>query len=308
MSIGPHPRRRPTPAHRWLTDLLLAALLLVPVGLSGQEPAAGTEGPPPCQESFFDSGGVNLRYLDCGAGDPVILLHGFALNAEMNWAPTGLLASLPREFRLLALDQRGHGRSDKPQDPGGYGSAFAEDVLNLMDDLELERAQVVGYSMGGSIALYLVAEHPERIRSAVVGGSGWSPPGGGLQEDVRPWLPALERIAKEGGSITDALWQPGWPEPTPEMRAGLDANDASALVAVLRGMATLDVAAESLQENDVPMLAVVGADDLLRPAADALVEVKPNVELVVLPGRNHVTALFDPELEQAVLRFLRAQP
>lgn len=315
--------RRTVAVRRRAWALLLPALFFLPAGLSGQEAAPASEeaapaadaqeaapatGARPCEESYLDSGGVDLRYLDCGAGDPVILLHGFALNAEMNWLPTGLLASLPAEFRLLALDQRGHGRSDKPQDPEAYGRALAMDVLDLMDALGIEKADVVGYSMGGWIALYLVARHPERIRAAVVGGNGWSPPGSSMPEEVSPWLPALERVAREGGSITDVLWQPGWPEATPEMRAGLDSNDAAALVAVMRGMGGLDVPAASLQGNDVPVLAVIGSDDFLRRAADALVEVKPDVELVVLPERNHVTALFDPELERAVLRFLRARP
>jgi pimeloyl-ACP methyl ester carboxylesterase/Fe2+ transport system protein FeoA len=299
------PRRRPHSAGLCLAILGLSAAIFPATDVAGQEPAPAAEAPA-CEENFFDSDGVNLRYLDCGTGDPVFLLHGFALTAEMNWFPTGLLASLPAEFRLLALDQRGHGRSDKPHEPARYGNAFAGDILNLMDDLGIEKAHVVGYSMGGWIALYLAAEHPERIRTVVVGGNGWRPPGDGLPEEVRPWLVALEKIAKEGGSITDAMWQPGWPEPPPQMRAGLDSNDATALVAVLRGMGTLDVPAESLQENDVPTLAVVGADDFLRLAAEALVEVKPNVELVVLPERNHATALFDPELERAVLDFLHA--
>jgi pimeloyl-ACP methyl ester carboxylesterase len=307
MSFGPRaPRRLPTALRRWPADLLLASLLLVPASLRSQEPDAAAE-EPTCEEGFFDSNGVNLRYLDCGAGDPVILLHGFALSAEMNWFPTGLLASLPAEFRLLALDQRGHGRSDKPHDPSAYGAAFADDVIEVMDTLELRTALVVGYSMGGWIALYLAAEYPDRIRSIVVGGNGWRPPGSGPPEEVRPWLAALEEIAEQGGSVTDALWQPGWPEATPEMQAALDADDAGALVAVLRGMGTLDVAAEALQENEIPTLAVVGENDFLRPSADALVEIKPNVELVVLPELNHATALFDPGLELAVLEFLRAQ-
>ena len=226
----------------------------------------------------------------------------------MNWFPTGLLASLPAEYRLLAVDQRGHGRSDKPHDPAAYGASFARDVVNLLHALEIEKAHIVGYSMGGWIALFLAAEHPDRIRSIVVGGNGWRPPGSGPPEEVRPWLAALDRIAEDGGSVTDALWQPGWPEATPEMRAGLDTNDAAALAAVLRGMSTLDVAEEALRYNPIPTLAVIGSDDFLRPAADALVEVKPNVELVVLPERNHATALFDPGLESAVLEFLRAQP
>lgn len=296
---------RPASTRPWIGLLVLA--LCGPPQIRGQEAAPADESPV-CEESFFDSDGVDLRYLDCGAGDPVILLHGFALTAEMNWAPTGLFESLPAAYRLLALDQRGHGRSGKPHGPEAYGSAFAEDVLRLMDHLEIESAYLVGYSMGGRIALKLMAEHPDRVRAAVLGGQGWRPPGSGLPESVRHWVAALEEISDAGGSVTDALWLPDWPPPTPEMRAGLDANDPEALLAMIRGMAGLDVTAESLEANQVPTLAVFGEEDWVRPAVEALAEIKPDVRIVVLPGRSHASALADPGLAGAVLEFLREQP
>ena len=294
------------PCRRWAGGLLSLAMC-APTQACGQDAVPEAEAPV-CEESRFDSDGVGLRYLDCGAGEPVILLHGFALTAEMNWAPTGLLEALPAAYRLVALDQRGHGRSDKPHDPAAYGSAFAEDVLRLMDHLGIESAYLVGYSMGGRIALKLLVDHPDRVRAAVLGGQGWRPPGSGLPEPVRPWAAALDEISDGGGSVTDALWPPDWPPPTPQMRAGLDANDPQALVAVLRGLAGLDVTAEALADNHVPTLAVFGEEDWGRPAVEALAELKPRVTVVALPGSDHLSAIVDPGLERAVLEFLRAQP
>ncbi|MEJ2372179.1 MAG: alpha/beta fold hydrolase [Gemmatimonadales bacterium] len=135
------------------------AMLCVPSGLAGQETSSA--------ERFFDSDGVRIRYLDIGDGEAVVLLHGFSLSAEANWSLTGLLDSLPQEYRMLALDQRGHGRSDKPHDPEAYGLEFVEDVIRLLDALEIETAHVVGYSMGGGVALRLAAHHPDRVRSVV---------------------------------------------------------------------------------------------------------------------------------------------
>ncbi len=258
-------------------------------------------------ERFFDSDGVRIRYLDLGEGEAVVLLHGFALSAEVNWGLTGLLDSLPEKYRMLALDQRGHGRSDKPHDPEDYGLAFVEDVIRLLDALEIEKAHVVGYSMGGTLALRLAADHPDRVRSVVIGGAGWAPPGTPLPPGLQEWPAKIERIAEEGGSLTDAMWLPGWPDPTPEIRAFLDSNDARALAAVLKAMPAADPTMASVRAIDVPVLAVIGEADFARPAVDALADVKPDVEVAVLAGKNHATAVFDAELGQVVLNFLRAQ-
>lgn len=279
--------------------LPLLAVLCVPSGLVGQEMGSA--------ERFFDSDGVRIRYLDLGEGEAVVLLHGFALSAEVNWGLTGLLDSLPEKYRMLALDQRGHGRSDKPHDPEDYGLAFVEDVIRLLDALEIEKAHVVGYSMGGTLALRLAADHPDRVRSVVIGGAGWAPPGTPLPPGLQEWPAKIERIAEEGGSLTDAMWLPGWPDPTPEIRAFLDSNDARALAAVLKAMPAADPTMASVRAIDVPVLAVIGEADFARPAVDALAGVKPDVEVAVLAGKNHATAVFDAELGQVVLNFLRAQ-
>ncbi|MEE8560873.1 MAG: alpha/beta fold hydrolase, partial [Gemmatimonadota bacterium] len=107
-----------------LAAIALLALSVLPEPAAAQQPdrsdaAAGQEAL--LADQFFDADGVRLRYVDVGEGDPVILLHGFALGVEMNWAPTGLLESLPGEFRLIAVDLRGHGKSDKPGESDGYG-------------------------------------------------------------------------------------------------------------------------------------------------------------------------------------------
>jgi pimeloyl-ACP methyl ester carboxylesterase len=278
----------------------MLAVLCVPNGLVGQETGSA--------ERFFDSDGVRIRYLDLGEGEAVVLLHGFALSAEVNWGLTGLLDSLPQEYRMLALDQRGHGRSDKPSGPESYGLEFVEDVVRLLDALEIEKAHIIGYSMGGALALRLAADHPDRVRSVVIGGAGWAPPGTPLPPGLQEWPAKIERIAEEGGSLTDAMWLPGWPDPTPEIRAFLDSNDARALAAVLRSRPEWDdLTAASVRAIGVPVLAVIGQVDFARPAVDALAGVKPDVEVAVLAGKDHATTVFDAELGQVVLEFLREQ-
>jgi len=296
------------------TSLLAAILLLLsvlPEPAAAQQPDSSAAGAGPealLTDKFFDADGVRIRYVEIGEGDPVILLHGFALGIEMNWAPTGLLELLPGEFRLIALDLRGHGKSDKPGEPERYGTEFVNDVLRLMDHLGIGQAYVVGYSMGGRIALKLLTEHPDRVRAAVLGGSGWAPPGTPPPPEIRGWIPGLQAVGEGEGTVTEVLWQPGWPDPPPEWRAALDANDAGALAAVLLSLDRLSVSEAVLRNSPIPILAIVGDDDFVLPAVEALAAVRPDVKVVRLPGSNHATALVDPGLEQAVLSFLRAQP
>src|SRR5277367_6316462 len=97
---------------------------------------------------FFDSSGTRIHYQDAGAGDPVVLVHGFASTADHNWGSTGWMEALPRKYRAIAPDVRGHGLSDKPRTPEAYGYAsMGADVTRLMEHLGMSRAILMGYSM-----------------------------------------------------------------------------------------------------------------------------------------------------------------
>ena len=145
--------------------LKLAALRLLAVCCLALASPAAT---PPDQ--FFDSDGVRIRFVDLGRGEPVVLVHGFTSTLE-SWNRGDILQSLSRDYRVIALDCRGHGKSDKPHEPEQYGTDSALDVLRLMDHLEIPNAHIVGYSMGARLTGYLLANHPERFISATLGGS-----------------------------------------------------------------------------------------------------------------------------------------
>ena len=121
----------------------------------------------------FMSKDVKIHYVVQGKGEPVILVHGLDSSAKMNWEMPGTVAELAKHYQVIAFDNRGHGQSDKPQAEGQYGVQMVEDVVRLMDHLNLPKAHVVGYSLGGMIALKLPTLHPERVSSAVLGGMGW---------------------------------------------------------------------------------------------------------------------------------------
>ena len=121
----------------------------------------------------FDSDGVRIHYTVSGQGEPVILIHGLYSNAKMNWDMPSTTAELAKHYQVIALDNRGHGQSEKPEAEGQYGVKMVEDVVRLMDHLHIAKAHVAGYSMGGMIMMKLLTLHPDRVISAVLGGMGW---------------------------------------------------------------------------------------------------------------------------------------
>src|SRR5262249_5072697 len=135
-------------------------------------PAAGFADDPG-KGPTFDSNGVKIHYTVEGQGEPVVLIHGAFSSADLNWRLPGTVKALAAHDQVIALDVRGHGHSDKPAREEDYGVETAEDVIRLLDHLKIEKAHIVGYSMGGMIAMKVVTKHPDRARSLTLGGMGW---------------------------------------------------------------------------------------------------------------------------------------
>lgn len=284
------------PANHVALVLALGAALAVP-GAAQSAPSGRT----------LDSDGVRMRYVVRGAGPPVLLVHGFAVSAQANWAAPGILDSLASRFRVIAPDLRGHGASDKPLRPGDYGLRLVEDLVRLLDHLAVERVHVVGYSMGAAIALRLLTLHPDRVASAVLGGGGWRPPEAGPPPVLLEWLPRLDRAARGEMTVSEAMAGPLGIEWAPEVRAALDRNDPAALAAVLRGGAGLAVTEAELRANRVPVLAVFGErDELVRADVERMAGLLAHSAVGSIPGADHFSVLGDPRFPLAILRFLDA--
>ena len=259
------------------------------------------------EDKFFDSNGVKIHYIIEGKGIPVILVHGFAANIQMNWAVPGVVKALAKNYQVIALDNRGHGLSDKPHDVKKYGLEMVEDIVRLMDHLKIKKAHVVGYSMGAMIVNKLLATHPDRLLSATLGGGAAT-----KQEGDARFIKDLTESLDQGRGIAPvmlALTPPGHPKPTPEQLKFLNLgimkfNDAQALSALVRGWLELAVTPEDLKANKVPTLALVGSLDTLKSRVDALKGRMPHLKIVVIDGADHMNAVFRPEFIKNLQQFL----
>jgi pimeloyl-ACP methyl ester carboxylesterase len=279
---------------RWVS-LSVACVLIVPV-------ARGYT----AEDGFFDSNGVRIHYTIEGAGEPVLLIHGFSVNSQFQWGIPGIVKALAKDYRVICLDCRGHGRSDKPHDPAKYGMEMGEDAMRLLDHLGIRSAHLVGYSMGGFITLKLLALHPDRFLTATSGGAGTS-------GQIKPsFLDELAESLDRGdgiGPLLRLLTPPGQPQPTDLQLKGVNQmlgifNDARALAAAVRGMKGLTLAASDLKANTVPTLALVGDSDPFKEGVDELQGRVPNLQVVVIKNADHMDAFLKPQFTRSLKEFL----
>ncbi len=247
----------------------------------------------------FENQGVEIAYLDEGEGEPIVLVHGFASTKEVNWVQPGWLQTLKSAGRrAIALDNRGHGHSGKLYDPAAYHSAImAEDVRALLDHLALPRADVMGYSMGARIAAFLALKHPDRVRSAILGGLGIK-----LVDGVG--LPETIALALEARALTDVS------DPTGRMfRAFAEQtkSDLKALAACIRG-SRQTLTREEVGGIRVPVLIAVGTADQIAGSAKELATLIPGARALDIPGRDHMLAVGDKIFRTGVVEFLQERP
>ena len=266
-------------------------------------------GATPTGDRCFDSAGVALRYVEAGEGEPVVLLHSFCGNLERDFVRSGLLGALAQHYRVIALDLRGHGKSGKPHDPRRYGREMALDVVRLLDHLQLQRAHVVGYSLGAHVVAQLLTLHPERFITATLGGAPgrrrWSE-----DDDRRIATEAAEMARGEMRTQILRLWPKSAPPPSAaeieaRTRAYLRGNDPKALAAVRLANRDQVVSDAALAAAGVPTLGLVGSRDEYRDAFRELARVMPQLTLVEIEGAAHGQALERAEFRDALLAFLQ---
>jgi pimeloyl-ACP methyl ester carboxylesterase len=248
---------------------------------------------------IFHHGSVELAYLDEGEGEPIVLIHGFASNKEVNWVHPGWVSTLTGAGRrVIALDNRGHGTSSKLYDPAAYHtSIMADDVRALIDHLGIgiERVDVMGYSMGARITAFLALAHP--LRAAILGGLGI-----GLIDGVG-WPEAIA-VALEAPSHADVHDAQG-----AMFRAFAEQtkSDLKALAACIRGTRQT-LTREEVSRIASPTLIAVGTKDPIAGSAHALATLIPHARVLDIPDRDHMLTVGDRVFKSGVLAFLKARP
>jgi pimeloyl-ACP methyl ester carboxylesterase len=247
----------------------------------------------------FRNGAVEIAYLDEGEGEPILLVHGFASNKNVNWVyPTWVSELRKGGRRVIALDNRGHGDSEKLYDPAQYSiPIMAGDVVALMDHLGIPRADVMGYSLGARMTAWLGSSRPERLRSAILGGIGIAMiDSGGPGENVAVALeaPTLEDVTDPVGRTFRAF-------------ADQTRSDRKALAACLRGSRGL-MTRDQAKSISVPVLIAVGAADEVAGSAEELGQIIPGSEVLDIPNRDHMRAVGDKVYKDGVNDFLSRRP
>jgi pimeloyl-ACP methyl ester carboxylesterase len=248
----------------------------------------------------FFSGGVRIAYIDeAQAGDPILLMHGFASNHSVNWVFPQWVKTLTGAGRwVIAFDSRGHGQSEKLYRPEEYTiPVMAEDARRLLDHLGIARADVMGYSMGGRIAAVLALSHPERVRSLVIGGmSDKIVSSAGLGPEIAEALevPSAADVKAEGGKMFRVF-------------AEATRGDLKALAACSRG-ARLKLSTAELARLDLPVLVAVGTKDDIAGDARRLAALIPGARALLIPDRDHNRSVGDPVFKKGVLAFLESRP
>ncbi|UCF38224.1 MAG: alpha/beta hydrolase [Acidobacteriota bacterium] len=266
-----------------LANLILFALTLMAL----QEPIGSY---------FRSSDGLRIHYTVAGEGSPVILIPGYTGTAADWLEEDGLGRALAQDHRVVAIDKRGHGASDKPLDPKKYGPHMVRDVVELMDHLGIEKAHVHGFSLGGVLVTFLLAAHPERFVTASYGGMGipeidpvWK---ARVPKDIK-FVDPREKELFTWDERTDldwdalkAIFESPW-----EAGEGFEGYEKTAATQI------------DLTKIHIPVLAVIGEYDFPNHWTHRMKRELANFKLVVLPDRAHLRSLGE-DYNSAVSAFI----
>lgn len=264
------------------------------------------------QDRYINANDIRLRYIEQGKGEPVVLVHGFGNSIE-TWTNSGIMQALATSYRVIAFDERGQGRSDKPHDPRAYGREMTDDIVRVLDRLGIDRAHVVGYSLGGHLVSQLLTLHPERLLSAtLIAGAGrlsW--------DSVQARQAEVEATEMERDCISRTLVTrltsatARLPEDSLEAMSARcladSTQDRFALAAITRSRAPQVITPAAAAAVRVPTLGIVGSNDPMRAGLEELVRLRPSVRLVVVDGATHAGRrgiLTRPETTAALREFL----
>jgi len=255
--------------------------------------------------AFYNNDGVNIHYEIEGEGPDLIVIHGFAANIDLNWRMPQVIEALKDENRLILIDCRGHGQSDKPKTPDQYGTKMVQDISGLMDHLSIEKANFLGYSMGSRLTLQLLLTQPERLNCAILGGFVLAPEGDG-------------QTAQRGNAVSNAFRANSIDEIENEVGkafrqfAESTGADLEALASLMEASTEAggiydnpDTLIQELKKISVPVMTVVGSDDFLPGDKTAFANIIPQACHFQIQGKDHLSVVGDDKFKMAIKAFLK---
>ena len=261
------------------------------------------------ETGYADVDGAQIYYEIAGEGEPVVLVHGFTLDTRM-WDDQ--FDALSARYKVVRYDVRGYGKSSVPEEGSPYSNAA--DLRGLLDHLDIEKAHVIGLSMGGSIAINFTLEYPERVTSLVPVDSSLG--GYDFSTEFSEWLMSLYGIAQESGVaaaneefMSGALFESamGNPAVAVRLRGLIGSYSGWSLTHDDPEVAPTTPAVMRLHEIECHTLVVVGEHDLpdFHGIADEIDGTVPNSRKMVIPGVGHMSNIEDPEtFNGEILAFL----
>jgi pimeloyl-ACP methyl ester carboxylesterase len=257
--------------------------------------------------AYFDNNGTKIHYEIIGKGPEVVMIHGFASSLQGNWIDANWVDALSDSYKLILVDCRGHGKSDKPVDPSQYGEHMTDDIVKLLDHLSIEKANFIGYSMGSSITFNLLLQKSELFKSAILGGFVLrfinDEERSTAENQTNQIIEALKAKAKDNIKNPVALRFRLFAEST--------GGNLEALAAVMKGggperrifnsKAEMD---EALKKISVPVMTVVGSNDFIPGDKTLIAQLVPDACHFQIQGKDHLTVVPDPKFHMVVKAFL----
>lgn len=238
------------------------------------------------ESQYFDSSGISIHYIERGSGYPVILLHGNTGSVE-SWMENGIFQELAEQYRVIAFDARGHGKSDKPHDVAAYGNEMSQDIIRLIDHLKIEKAHIIASSMGVRVFGKLMPAYPDRFVSAVL--IGFAP----------KWRWTADDQSAVGERAENRL-------NNPSQRLLDEGQDVQALATLVLGFHELVITQEEVKNIQIPTIIIIGSEDRYLPQVREMKSLKPEMELLIIEGEKHGLRNLapHPEFLETVKRFL----
>ncbi len=230
---------------------------------------------------------IHIFYEVIGQGQPLVLLHGFAGNSK-DWKRNGYVEKLSDDYQLILIDERGHGLSDKPHDPAAYEmQKRTSDIVAVLEDLDLRKSHVWGYSMGGEVCFGLAQFYADCIESLIIGGMAPFPPAHPEVYDEQ--IAVLKRGIATASNV--------WGYESYEKREEFLRNDPKALIASTIAARDGSGCEDILETLEIPCLIYVGeADSFMLDAAKRGASQIPEAKLIIIPGLDHGQAYTDSRL------------